>query len=69
MDLPILILSAALVWLGIVNWRLSTRLQDLNEQLDLQSELIMGMANELKELGSENVSVIQRDPPIFEIKL
>jgi hypothetical protein len=64
MDLSfsIWILSAALVWLGVLNWRLASKNNDLEEQTDIQHNLILSMAKELKEFGSPNVSVAEPEP-------
>ncbi len=55
-----------IVWLGFKNWSLSSELEMLQEQNDIQHNLILSMAKELKSLGSPNVSVA--DTPTYNIK-
>jgi hypothetical protein len=55
-----------IIWLGFKNWNLSSELEMLQEQNDIQHNLILSMAKELKDLGSPNVSVA--DTPVYNIK-
>lgn len=56
------LLSTALIALGILNWKLFNDNSRMAEQLDVQHELILSMAKELKDFGSPNVSVAEPDP-------
>jgi len=47
-----------LLWLGFRNWELATQVEELQEQMETNSELIVSMAKELSELGSPNVSIV-----------
>jgi len=55
-----ILLSVALVILGIWNWRLLTKVNDLQQQNDTYNELILQMAQELSDLGSPNVKVFKQ---------
>lgn len=61
------LLSAALLWVGYLNWRFATKNQELQERIDVQHELILAMAKELKDFGSPNVSLAEPEPT-FNIK-
>jgi hypothetical protein len=58
--------ALVIVWLGFKNWSLSSELEMLQEQNDIQHNLILSMAKELKSFGSPNVSVA--DTPTYNIK-
>ena len=58
----IYLLVGVVIWLGILNWRLSSKNNDLEEQNEIQHNLILSMAKELKAFGSPNVSIAEPDP-------
>ena len=56
------LLSVALIWVGYLNWKLASRNSELEEQNDVQHNLILSMAKELKDLGSPNISLGEPEP-------
>lgn len=56
-----LLLVVVSLWLAYKNWVLAEEIQDLHEQKELANELILNMAEELQELGSPNVKVVERE--------
>jgi len=58
MTTEVLLMVAAIVGLGIYNWQLQTKIADLEEQIDHFMEMVLEMANELQDLGSPNVKVM-----------
>ena len=58
----IYLLVACLLWVGYLNWKLATRNHELEEQAEVQHDLILSMAKELKEFGSPNVSIAEPEP-------
>ena len=66
-DLIILLESLVILWLGILNWRLASKLHTAEEQSDIQHNLILSMAKELSGLGSPNVAVSEV-VPAYNIK-
>ena len=40
---------------------MSNRIQELEEQINSYNDLVLGMAEELQELGSPNVKVVERE--------
>lgn len=61
-ELLIVIEMLVIIWLGILNWRLASENSELQEQTDVQHNLILAMAKELKDFGSPNVSVAEPEP-------
>jgi hypothetical protein len=59
--LDVLLLSGLIIILGVYNWIMSNRIQDLEEQIDSYNDLVLGMAEELQELGSPNVKIVERE--------
>jgi len=57
----ILLLSGLIIILGVYNWIMSNRIQELEEQINSYNDLVLGMAEELQELGSPNVKVVERE--------
>jgi cell division protein FtsL len=57
----ILLLSGLIIVLGVYNWNMNNRIQDLEEQIDSYNDLVLSMAEELQELGSPNVKVVERE--------
>lgn len=55
------LLILALIGLGIYNWIITSKYQDLKEQIEIANDLIIQMATELQELGSPNVKVIKSE--------
>jgi hypothetical protein len=59
--LDVLLLSGLIIILGVYNWIMSNRIQDLEQQIDSYNDLVLGMAEELQELGSPNVKIVERE--------
>lgn len=62
LTLEIYLLVACLLWVGYLNWNLATKNSELEEQVEVQHNLILSMAKELKEFGSPNVSIAEPEP-------
>ena len=50
-----------IIGLGVYLTYLLNKISDLEEQLELYNETVLGMAKELQELGSPNVKIILGD--------
>lgn len=62
MDLLIWLLVFVVLWLGVLNWNLASKLHSSEQQNNLQHNLILSMAKELSDLNSPNVSVAEVIP-------
>ena len=60
--IEVLILSAALIGLGVFNWHLNNKLEEANNLVTEYEELLVQLATELQELGSPNVKVLNVKP-------
>jgi len=59
--MELILLSGALIALGVYNWILLNKIKAYEEQLATYNELFMSMAMELEELGSPNVKVFKKN--------